>query len=144
MYNEDTLYLLKECDAGVKMSTESLDDVRERVKHPELRALLNTSRQQHEWVGREVETMLEKCGGSQKEPKPMARKMASVKTDVKMGLDDSDETAAGIVADGCSMGVRSLHKYLNQYKGAEVPARALCRTLVAVEEQLDTELRRFL
>lgn len=74
----------------------------------------------------------------------MARKMASVKTDVKMGIDDSDETAAGIVADGCSMGVRSLHKYLNQYKGAEVPARALCRTLVAVEEQLDTELRRFL
>lgn len=144
MYNEDTLYLLKECDAGVKMATESLDDVRERVKQPELRALLNTSRQQHEWVGREVETMLEKCGGSQKEPKPMARKMASVKTDVKMGIDDSDETAAGIVADGCSMGVRSLHKYLNQYKGAEVPARALCRTLVAVEEQLDTELRRFL
>ena len=31
MYNEDTLYLLKECDAGVKMATESLDDVRERV-----------------------------------------------------------------------------------------------------------------
>lgn len=144
MYNEDTIYLLKECDAGVKMATESLDDVRERVKEPELRALLNTSRQQHEWVGREVETMLEKCGGSQKEPKPVARKMASMKTDVKMGLDDSDETAAGIVANGCSMGVRSLHKYLNQYKGAEVPARALCRTLVAVEEQLDTELRRFL
>ena len=58
MTNEDTFSLLKECDAGVKMATDSLDDARKYASTSEMRALLNTSRQQHEWIGREVEDML--------------------------------------------------------------------------------------
>ena len=143
MTNEDTFSLLKECDAGVKMATDSLDDVREYARTPEMRALLNTSRQQHEWIGREVQDMLEKCGGKDKEPHPVARKMASVKTNVKLTVDSSERNVAELIADGCDMGIKSLKGYLEQYKGAEVPARALCRTLVAVEEQLGTEIRRF-
>ena len=143
MTNEDTFSLLKECDAGVKMATDSLDDVREYARTPEMRALLNTSRQQHEWIGREVQDMLEKCGGKDKEPHPVARKMASVKTNVKLTVDSSERNVAELSADGCDMGIKSLKGYLEQYKGAEVPARALCRTLVAVEEQLGTEIRRF-
>lgn len=144
MTNEDTFSLLKECDAGVKMATDSLDDARKYASTSEMRALLNTSRQQHEWIGREVEDMLKKCGGKEREPHPMARKMASVKTNVKLTADNSEESIAEIIAGGCDMGVKSLKGYLEQYKGAEVPARALCRTLVAVEEQLGTEIREFL
>lgn len=144
MRNEDTLYLLKECDAGVKMATDALDGVREHARTPELVALLNTSRQQHEQVGRQVEDMLEKCGGRQKDPHPVARKMAEMKTDVKMAVDPSENSVAQIVSDGCHMGAKSLRGYLDQYRGAEVPARALCRTLVAVEEQLGTDLKQFL
>lgn len=143
MTNEDTFSLLKECDAGVKMATDSLDDVRDYAKTPEMRALLNTSRQQHEWIGREVQDMLQKCGGKDKDPHPVARKMASVKTNAKLSVDNSEQNVAELIADGCDMGVKSLKGYLEQYKGAEVPARALCRTLVAVEEQLGTEIRRF-
>lgn len=143
MTNEDTFSLLKECDAGVKMATDSLDHVRDYAKTPEMRALLNTSRQQHEWIGREVQDMLEKCGGKGREPHPVARKMASVKTNVKLSADNSQESIAEIISDGCDMGVKSLKGYLEQYKGAEVPARALCRTLVAVEQQLGAEMRQF-
>ena len=143
MTNEDTFSLLKECDAGVKMATDSLDDVRDYAKTPEMRALLNTSRQQHEWIGREVQDMLQKCGGKDKDPHPVARKMASVKTNAKLSVDNSEQNVAELIADGCDMGVKSLKGYLEQYKGAEVPARALCRTLVAVEEQLGAEIRRF-
>lgn len=144
MTNDDTLHLLRECDAGVKMATDSLDSVREHATAPALKALLNTSRQQHEWIGREVQTMLEKCGGNEKEPHPVARRMAAVKTDVKLTVDDSDANVASLISDGCHMGAKSLRSYLDRYKGAEVPARALCRTLVAVEEQLGTELRSFM
>ena len=144
MTNEDTFSLLKECDAGVKMATDALDDVRGYAATPEMRALLNTSRQQHEWIGREVEDMLKKCGGKEREPHPVARKMASMKTNVKLSADNSEPNIAEMIADGCTMGVKSLKGYLDQYKGAEVPARALCRTLVAVEEQLGTEIRQFL
>jgi len=144
MTNEDTFSLLKECDAGVKMATDALDDVREYAATPELRALLNTSRQQHEWIGREVADMLKKCGGKEREPHPMARKMASMKTNAKLSADNSEPNVAAVISDGCNMGVKSLKGYLEQYRGAEVPARALCRTLVAVEEQLGTEIRQFL
>ena len=144
MTNEDTFSLLKECDAGVKMATDSLDDARKYATPSEMRALLNTSRQQHEWIGREVEDMLKKCGGKEREPHPMARRMASVKTNVKLSADNSEPSIAELIADGCDMGVKSLKGYLDQYKGAEVPARALCRTLVAVEEQLGEEIREFL
>ncbi len=143
MTNEDTFSLLKECDAGVKMATDSLDGVRDYAKTPEMRALLNTSRQQHEWIGREVEDMLKKCGGKEREPHPVARKMASVKTNAKLTVDSSEESIAEIISGGCDMGIKSLKGYLEQYKGAEVPARALCRTLVAVEEQLGNEIRQF-
>ena len=143
MTNEDTFSLLKECDAGVKMATDSLDDVRDYAKTPEMRALLNTSRQQHEWIGREVQDMLLKCGGKEKEPHPVARKMASMKTNAKLTVNNSEQNVAELIADGCDMGVKSLNGYLEQYKGAEVPARALCRTLVAVEQQLGTEIRQF-
>ena len=143
MTNEDTFSLLKECDAGVKMATDSLDDARKYASTSEMRALLNTSRQQHEWIGREVQNMLEKCGGKDKEPHPIARKMASVKTNVKLSADSSEQSIAEIVSNGCNMGVKSLRGYLDQYKGAEVPARALCRTLVAVEQQLGMEMQQF-
>lgn len=144
MTNNDTLHLLKECDAGVKMATDSLDGVREHAQAPALKALLNTSRQQHEWIGREVQTMLEKCGGNEKEPHPVARKMAEMKTAAHLTVDHSDKSVASLISDGCHMGAKSLRGYLDQYKGAEVPARALCRTLVAVEEQLGMEMRQFM
>ena len=88
--------------------------------------------------------MLEKCGGNEKEPHPVARKMAEMKTAAHLTVDHSDKSVASLISDGCHMGAKSLRGYLDQYKGAEVPARALCRTLVAVEEQLGMEMRQFL
>ena len=145
MTNDDTLALLKECDAGVKMATASLDDVREHVEIPELRAILNTSRQQHELIGREVQDVLEKNGGHDRDPHPIARKMAKMKTNATMKKNDNtDKAAAKIVVEGCRMGAQSLRGYLDEYKGADVPSRALCRTLVAVEEQLANDASAYL
>ena len=59
-------------------------------------------------------------------------------------MTKSDSAVAALLLEGCDMGVQSLHRYLNRYRGAEVPARALCRTLVAIEEQLARDMRRFL
>ena len=145
MTNDDTLSLLKECDAGVKMATASLDDVREHVETPELRAILNTSRQQHELIGREVQDVLEKNGGHDRDPHPIARKMAKMKTNATMKKNDcAEKAAAKIVVEGCRMGAQSLRGYLDEYKGADVPSRALCRTLVSVDEQLANDASAYL
>ena len=144
MSTKETIGILKECDAGVKMALASLDDVWEHVQHSELRAILNTTRAQHQLVGREVQSLLEEYGGKEKDPNPVARKMSAVMTRTKLGLDKSDAAVAKLLLEGCDMGVQSLHHYLNRYRGAEVPARAACRTLVALEEQLGRDMRNFL
>ena len=144
MSTKETIHILKECDAGVKMALASLDDVWEYVQQPELRAILNTTRSQHQMVSREVQSLLQEFGGKEKDPNPVARGMSAMKTNVKLGLDKSDSAVATLLLEGCDMGIQSLHRYLNRYRGAEVPARALCRTLVAIEEQLARDMRRFL
>ena len=144
MSTTESTSILKECDAGVKMALASLDDVWEHVQHAELRAIINTTRAQHQSVGREVQQLLDEYGGKEKDPNPVARKMSAVMTRTKLGLDKSDAAVAKLLLEGCDMGVQSLHHYLNRYRGAEVPARALCRTLVAIEEQLGRDMRNFL
>lgn len=140
----DSIYLLKECDAGAKMAIASLDDVKDRTQNTELQKILLESRQQHELIMEEIHKLLDAIGTGEKEPNPMARSMSAVKTGVKMGLDDSDQTVADLITTGCGMGIKSLHKYLSQYVAAETTARAICRMLIAVEEQLVCDIKRFL
>ena len=59
MSTTQTVDILKECDSGVKMALAALDDVWEHIREPELRAILNTTRAQHQLVGREVQALLQ-------------------------------------------------------------------------------------
>ncbi len=144
MATQDSIYLLRECDAGAKMAMASLDDVKDRTRNTEMQKILLESRQQHELIAEQIHKLLDSIGTGEKDPSPMARGMSAVKTGVKMGLDDSDQTVADLITDGCGMGIKSLHRYLNQYAAAETIARAVCRMLIAVEEQLVCDIKRFL
>lgn len=144
MATQDSIYLLRECDAGAKMAMASLDDVKDRTRNAEMQKILLESRQQHELIAEQIHKLLDSIGTGEKDPSPMARGMSAVKTGVKMGLDDSDQTVADLITDGCGMGIKSLHRYLNQYAAAETIARAVCRMLIAVEEQLVCDIKRFL
>ncbi len=144
MATQDSIYLLRECDAGAKMAMASLDDVKDRTRNTEMQKILLESRQQHELIAEQIHKLLDSIGTGEKDPSPMARGMSAVKTGVKMGLDDSDQTVADLITDGCGMGIKSLHRYLNQYAAAETIARAVCRMLIAVEEQLVCDIKHFL
>ena len=98
MSTKESIAILRECDAGVKMALASLDDVWEHVQHAELRAVLNTTRAQHQSVGREIQMLLEEYGGKEKDPSGVARKMSAVMTKTKLGLDKSD---AACLAGAC-------------------------------------------
>jgi hypothetical protein len=45
--------------------------------------------------------------------------MSWMKTNMKLSMEDSDATIADLMTDGCNMGVKSLNRYLNQYKAAD-------------------------
>ena len=74
----------------------------------------------------------------------MAKGMSWIKTNVKLGFDESDNTVADLITDGCNMGVKSLNKYLNKYKAADEESKDICKRLIKLEEQLAIHSREYL
>jgi hypothetical protein len=145
MENRDTIKLLKECDAGSKMAVSSLDDVMERVENKNLQKLLDETKDHHAKLGNEIHSLLMEYGCEEKDPHPMAKSMSKMKTGFMMNMkDDTDETAADLITDGCNMGIKSLYKYMNQYPEANSKVKDLCKRLISIEDQLRKELRAYL
>ena len=91
----DTAKLLKECDAGTKMAISSINEI------------LTHSRNAHEQLESEIHSLLNYHEEDQKEPDPIAKGMSFIKTNFKMGMNESDTTVAELITDGCNMGIKS-------------------------------------
>jgi len=144
MGNNDTINLLKECNSGTKMAVDSIDEILDKVKATELRDVLNSSRIQHEKLGNELHSLLLEHNSEEKEPAVMAKGMSWLKTNLKMAMDESDATIASLITDGCNMGVKSLHMYLNKYPGADSTSQDICKRLISIEDKLCKEMRPYL
>ena len=144
MEYSDTVKLLRECDAGTKMAVLSIDEVLEKVGDSQMKELLQESRNHHEKLGDEIHSMLNSHGTAQKEPTAIARGMSWMKVNMKMGMDNSDAMVADLITDGCNMGVKSLNKYLNQYKVADDKSKKMCTELISIEEKLCKDLKQYL
>lgn len=144
MVNQDTLHLLRECSAGTKMAVSSIDEVTDHITNTSLRSLLAKSRQAHETLGGEIHQLLKQHHTTEKEPAVMAKSMSWLKTNMTMMMDESDAAIAGLMTDGCNMGVKSLYQYLNQYADADSASKTLCRRLAEEEEGLSQKLRAYL
>ena len=144
MVEQNTVRLLRECDAGVKMGIASIDDVLEYVGSDKLRTILTDCRQDHERLNTEIQELLDKYKDEGKDPNPIAKGMSWMKTSVKLAMNDSDSTIADLMTDGCNMGVKSLNKYLNEYKAADEVSKDIAKKLINLEEELAVDIRDFL
>ena len=144
MVEQDTIRLLRECDAGVKMGISSIEDVLEYVKSENLEKHLTKCKEEHENLNREIQELLDKYGDEGKEPNPVAKGMSWMKTNIKLTMHESDHTIADLMTDGCNMGVKSLSKYLNQYKAADEVSKDIAKRLIKLEEELAKDIRGFL
>lgn len=144
MEKQDTINLLKECDAGTKMAVSSIDDVIESVQDEKLYKVLNKSKANHTRLGNEIHEMLNDRGLSEKEPSVIASGMSWMKTNMKLMMEPSDETIADLMTDGCNMGVKSLNEYLNQYEDADESIKNICHRLISMEEQLRDDISEYL
>ena len=79
-----------------------------------------------------------------KDPNPIAKGMSWMKTNMKLGMEDSDATIAELMTDGCNMGVKSLNKYLNQYEAADEVSKDIAKRLINLEQQLTLDIRQYL
>ena len=144
MNEKDTVKLLRECDAGVKMGISSIEDVVDRVQASRFRQQLANSRADHQQLEKEIQTQLDRFSDEGKDPNPMAKGMSWIKTNAKMAVDGSDQTIADLMTDGCNMGVKSLNRYLNQYKAADEKAKDITKRLINLEESLAIDIRSYL
>ena len=144
MVEQDTIKLLRECDAGIKMGVSSIDEVLEYIKSDTLRKELEQCRNEHVKLQDEIQVLLDEYHDDGKEPNPIAKGMSWMKTNVKLGMDQSDHTVADLMTDGCNMGVKSLNRYLNQYESASEKTKDITKRLIHLEEQLADQMRAFL
>ena len=144
MIEQDTIKLLRECDAGVKMGISSIDDVLDHVKKEDFRKKLHKCRQEHEDLQIKILQELEKHQDDGKNPNPIAKSMSWMKTNLKLTMEDSDATIAELMTDGCNMGVKSLNRYLNQYKAADEISKDMTKRLINLEEKLAVDIRQYL
>lgn len=139
MIEPDTIKLLRECDAGV-----AIDQVMDTAKSQSLRDALARCRTEHQQLQDEIVTALHDFHDEGKEPNPIAQGMSWIKTGAMLTMNESDATIADLITDGCNMGVKSLNRYLNQYEAASEDAKDITKRLIALEEKLAEDIRRFL
>ena len=144
MQTNDTISLLKECDAGTKMAVSSIDEILDQVQNQKFKDMLVEFKKEHTNLGNEIHNLLIHKNEEEKEPTAIAKGMSWVKTNMKMMMDESDKTVADLITDGCNMGVKSLNKYLNQYTDADEASRKICNTLISIEENFAENIRCFL
>ncbi len=144
MIEQDTIRLLRECDAGIKMGVSAINDVLEYTENHELKSALLKSLEEHEEIKNNLLELLNEYHDDGKEPSAMAKGMSWIKTNFKLSVSESDDVVADLITDGCNMGVKSLYKYLNQYKSADEKSKNMTKKLISIEENLMANMRKFL
>ncbi len=144
MIKQDTIKLLRECDAGIKMGIASIEDVLNTVENADFKSDLTVCKEEHEKLDRELQTLLDKYHDDGKEPNPIAKGMSWIKTNMMLAMNDSDKVVADLMTDGCNMGVKSLNKYLNQYQSANEISKDITKRLINLEEKLAVDIRKYL
>jgi hypothetical protein len=144
MIEQDTIKLLRECDAGVKMGISSIEDVIDYVVDEKLKEALNKCKDKHGNVATRIEHLLEEYHDDGKDPNPTAKGMSWLKNNAMLVMNESDSTIADLMTEGCNMGVKSLNKYLNQYEAADEQAKNITKDLIRIEDDLVKEVRAYL
>lgn len=144
MIEQDTIKLLRECDAGVKMGVKAIDDVMGYARSEELKGCLRACKEAHTGLDREIQAQLERFQDEGKTPGAIAEGMSWMKTNMKLAMNRSDRTIADLMTDGCHMGVKSLNRYLNQYEAADEHTKDIAKRLIKLEEELAHQMCAYL
>ncbi|MCR5075321.1 MAG: hypothetical protein K6A79_05915 [Ruminococcus sp.] len=143
MVEQDTIRLLRECDSGIKMGISAIDEVVDHVKGDGLRGILSDSRSESKRLQADLQKVLADYHDDGKEPNPLVQGMSWVKTNFEMMVDGSDSKIAEMMMDGCNMGIKSLSRYMNQYKAADERSKDIAKRLISSEERLSADMRHY-
>lgn len=142
--NEDTIKLLKECNAGCKSATNSMEQVMPYIESEKLKSLIEKYNDKHIKLGDECHELLNECHEEEKDPNVMAKAFSWMSTEVKLIVNDDTHKIAELMVDGCNMGIKSLSEYINKYTKASTESKHIAEKLVKIEQEFMDELKEFL
>lgn len=142
--NEDTINLLKECNAGGKSGTNSMEQVKPYIENEKLKSIIDKYNDKHIKIGEECHKMLNEFHEEEKDPQVSAKTFSWISTKIKLMKNDDTHEIADIMIDGCNMGIKSVSEYINKYKNASKDSMDLAKKLVKTEQEFMNELLRFL
>jgi len=142
--SRDTIDLLKECNAGCKSATNSMEQVQSYLKDGKLKSLIDYYNQEHIKIGEECHTLLNQEKEEEKDPTVAAKAFSWISTEMKLMINSDEKKIADIMVKGCDMGIKSLEKFLNQYQEADSKSRHLTEKLISLEEKFREELYAYL
>lgn len=144
MNDKDTLFLLRECSAGIRMAIASIDDVLPYIEDSEIKQVLKESKTEHKDLEKDIDDTLHKMNCDGKEPNIMAKGMSKIKTNAEMAFKPTAAQAASLITDGCGMGIKSIQKYINQYPAASSEVKHLAQRISELEDNLEQKMKPFL
>lgn len=144
MIEHDTIELLRECDAGIQMGISAIDEVKDHATNAEFKKTLDDYQREYAQLQNEMQGVLRSYNDEGKDPNPIAKGMSRLKTSFTMAVKESDATIADLITDGCNMGIKSLNKYLNQYKAADGRSKDFTRRLIELQDRQLKDIRRYL
>ena len=142
--SNDTVKLLRECNAGCKSATNSMEQVLRYLDNEDLKNLIDEYNDKHIKLGDECHQMLNELDEEEKDPDKMAKTFSWISTEVKLMMNDNSQKIAELMIDGCNMGIKSLSKYINQYKNASNESVDLAKRLIKIEQEFMNELLKYL
>ncbi|HHU92459.1 MAG TPA: hypothetical protein GXZ20_04920 [Halanaerobiaceae bacterium] len=142
--SNDTVKLLRECNAGCKSATNSMEQVLRYLDNEDLKNLIDEYNDKHIKLGDECHQMLNELDEEEKDPDKMAKTFSWISTEVKLMVNDNSQKIAELMIDGCNLGIKSLSKYINQYKNASNESVDLAKRLIKIEQEFMNELLKYL
>lgn len=140
----DTILLLRECDAGVKMGLGSFDHVETSVTGGKMKQVMEKYRRKHEQLEKAIDKLLKQDGAEEKQPEAMASVFSWITAEVKLMLHNEDKQVAKLMMNGCNMAIQSVSEYLHKYPAASPEAAKAAKEIVKTEEEFMKELEQFL
>ena len=142
--NDDSIKLLRECEAGIKMGISAIDDVIDDAQDKKLKSILTEGKDKHIELLSKAKEYLKSYNDEGKDASSMAKLMAKMKTNVKLMGGKADADIADLITGGCDMGIKSLNRYINQYPAADAEIKKLTGEVILMEESLERCLRPYL
>lgn len=143
---KDNIELLDKMYKNVKMGSDSMVNIMDKVRDDGLRRELTAELDEYERYSNEVSKMIRDCGHKPKEENIVTKLGAKMGMAMNTMTDTTTSHLAQMVIEGATMGMTDMTTAIREYenKGCSEGALKLAREIAEFEDKSVDKLKKFL